>query len=127
MNNLSVEERSALRESVHRLLTDESSETAVRATMETDAGYDPQLWGKLGEMGVIGLVVDEAHGGSGVGPMELEVVMEEVGAALLCSPLLASGVVAAELLRGLGDAQVNDRLLPEIASGATIVPAAITG
>jgi alkylation response protein AidB-like acyl-CoA dehydrogenase len=127
LNNLSIEERSALRESVHRLLTDESSETAVRATMETDAGYDPKLWSKLGEMGVIGLIVDEAHGGSGVGPMELEVVMEEVGAALLCSPLLASGVVAAELLRGLGDAEVNDRLLPEIASGAAIVTAAITG
>ncbi|MFT7652707.1 MAG: alkylation response protein AidB-like acyl-CoA dehydrogenase [Candidatus Azotimanducaceae bacterium] len=127
MNSLSIEERSALRESVHRLLTDESSEAAVRATMETDAGYDPELWRKLGEMGVLGLVVDESHGGSGVGPMELEVVMEEVGAALLCSPLLASGVVAAELLRGLGDADLNEQLLPEIAAGTAIVTAAITG
>ena len=127
MNTLSIEERSALRESVHRLLSDESGETAVRATMDTDAGYDPQLWRKLGDMGVIGLVIDEAQGGSGVGPMELEVVMEEVGAALLCSPLLASGVIAAEFLRALGDAEVNDRLLPEIASGAAIVTAAITG
>lgn len=127
MNSLSAQERGALRESVHRLLIDECSEGAVRATMETDAGYDPELWHKLGEMGVIGLIVDEAQGGSGVGPMELEAVMEEVGAALLCSPLLASGVIAAELISALGDDQLNDRLLPRIATGSAIVTAAITG
>ena len=98
-----------------------------RSTMETDAGYDPKLWLRLGEMGIVGLMVDEAQGGSGVGPMELEAVMEEVGAALLCSPLLASGVVAAELLRALGDDAANDRLLPGIASGRTIATAALTG
>jgi alkylation response protein AidB-like acyl-CoA dehydrogenase len=59
--------------------------------------------------------------------MELEAVMEEAGAALLCSPLLASGVMAAELLRALGDEAVNARLLPEIAAGSCIATAAITG
>jgi alkylation response protein AidB-like acyl-CoA dehydrogenase len=127
LNTLSAEERTALRDSVKRLLTDECTELAVRSTMETDAGYDSKLWRQLGEMGIVGLMVDEAHGGSGVGPMELEAVMEEVGSALLCSPLLASGVVAAELLRALGDDAVNDRLLPEIASGGTIATAALTG
>lgn len=127
MNMLNIEERAALRESVHRLLSDECSEAAVRATMETPSGYDPDLWRSLSEMGVVGLVVDEAHGGSGVGPMELEVIMEEVGAALLCSPLLASGVVAAELLKALGDTSVNEHLLAEIASGASIVTAVLTG
>jgi len=127
MNMLNIEERAALRESVHRLLSDECGEAAVRATMETPSGYDPVLWRSLSEMGVVGLVVDEANGGSGVGPMELEVIMEEVGAALLCSPLLASGVLAAELLRALGDAGVNERLLPEIASGTSIATAVLTG
>ena len=102
MNTLSGEERAALRDSVHRLLQDQSSEAAVRAVMETDSGYDPALWRSLAEMGVVGLIIDEAHGGSGVGPMELEAVMEEAGAALLCSPLLAS-VIAARLLQALGD------------------------
>ena len=95
MNTLSLEERTALRESVHRLLGDASDERAVRATMETDTGYDAELWRQLAQMGVVGLVIDEDHGGSGVGPLELEAVMEEVGAALLCSPLLASGVLSA--------------------------------
>ncbi len=127
LNKLSGEERAALRDSVHRLLTDASTETAVRAVMETEQGFDPQLWKSLAGMGVVGLVIDEAHGGSGVGPMELEAVMEEAGAALLCAPLLASGVLAAEYLRVLGDTDVNDQLLPAIASGETIATVALTG
>jgi alkylation response protein AidB-like acyl-CoA dehydrogenase len=127
LNSLSREERDALRDSVRRLLADASTESAVRAVMETDTGFDPALWKSLAEMGVVGLVIDEAHGGSGVGPMELEAVMEEAGAALLCSPLLASGVLAAEFLRVLGDGQASDRLLPAIASGETIATVALTG
>lgn len=126
MNTLSGEERAALRDSVHRLLQDQSSETAVRAVMETDSGYDPMLWQNLAEMGVVGLTIDEAHGGSGVGPMELEAVMEEAGAALLCSPLLAS-IIAAKLIHALGDDGISDRLLPAIASGETIATAVLTG
>lgn len=126
MNTLSIEERQALRDTVHKLFTAASTEAAVRAVIETESGFDPKLWQQMGEMGVIGLTIDEKFGGSGVGPLELEVVMEEAGAALLCSPLLASGVVAAQLLQALGDASVNQRLLPQIASGQTIASAVIT-
>ncbi len=126
MNTLSREERAALRDSVHRLLLDQSSEQAVRDVMETDSGYDPAVWQSLAEMGVVGLMIDEAQGGSGVGPMELEAVMEEVGGALLCSPLLAT-VIAVKLLQALGDAGANDRLLPAIARGETIATAVLTG
>jgi alkylation response protein AidB-like acyl-CoA dehydrogenase len=114
-------------DAVTRLLADKSTEADVRRTMETDSGYDAGLWTQLGEMGVTGLVVDEAFGGSGAGPVELEAVMEAAGAALLCSPLLASGVVAAELLRALGDEDAKTRLLPGIAAGTTIATAALTG
>ncbi len=127
MNTLSHEERTALRDSVQRLLRDASDEQAVRATMETDSGYDPGLWQQLADMGVVGLIIDEAFGGSGVGPLELEAVMEEVGAALLCSPLLGSGVLSAGLLQALGDDEANTRLLPGIASGERIAAAVLTG
>ena len=53
-----LEERAALRDSVHRLLQDQSSETAVRAVMETASGYDPALCRSLAEMGVVGLIID---------------------------------------------------------------------
>lgn len=127
MTTLSAEERTAIQDSVRRLLADQSSESAVRQTMETETGFDAGLWGQLCEMGIAGLMIDEAHGGSGAGPMELELVMEEAGAALLCSPLLASSVIAAALVKALGDADAESRLLPDIASGKRIATAAITG
>jgi alkylation response protein AidB-like acyl-CoA dehydrogenase len=95
--------------------------------METASGYDEGLWRRLAEMGVVGLMIDEAHGGAGAGPLELEIVMEEAGAALLCAPLLASGVLAAELLKALGDEATNARLLPALADGTTIATVALTG
>ncbi|MDB5433407.1 MAG: acyl-CoA dehydrogenase domain protein [Caulobacter sp.] len=127
MASLSAEERSALQDAVHRLLAERCTEADVRATMETPEGYDPDLWARLSEMGLPGLLIAEAHGGSGAGPLELEAIMEEAGAALLCSPLLASGVIAATLLAALGDEAANARLLPAVASGDAIATVALTG
>ncbi|HLK26268.1 MAG TPA: acyl-CoA dehydrogenase family protein [Caulobacteraceae bacterium] len=126
MPSLSADERAALRDSVHRLLADRSTEADVRRAMETETGYDEALWSQLAEMGIAGLLIDEAHGGAGAGPLELEAVMEEAGAALLCGPLVASGVLAAALLDALGDAEANARLLPGMAAGTTIATAALT-
>jgi alkylation response protein AidB-like acyl-CoA dehydrogenase len=127
MASLSSEERLAFRDQVRRLLTDRSTEKDVRRTMELEAGYDRALWRQLAELGVVGLVIDPDHGGAGAGPMELELVMEEAGAALLCGPLLSSGVLAAGLLTALADAEANARLLPGIADGSRIATAALTG
>ncbi len=126
MATLAADERQALRDAVQRLLADHSTETDVRRTMETASGYDEALWKQLGEMGVIGLAIDEEFGGAGAGPVELEAVMEEAGAALLCAPLLAS-VTAAELLGALGDEAAKTRLLPKIAAGELIATVAFTG
>ena len=127
MATLTAEDRTALTDSLRRLLTDQSSEAQVRQTMETETGYDPALWRQLAEMGVVGLVIEEAYGGAGLGPVELELVMEEAGATLLCSPLLSSGVLAAGLLQALNDDDAKGRLLPAMASGERIATAAITG
>lgn len=127
MATLSAEERTALQDAVSRLLADRSTEADVRKAMETPAGYDAGLWTELSEMGVTGLLIDPEFGGSGAGPMELEAVMEVAGAALLCAPLLASGVLAAELLRVLGDEAAKSRLLPGIAAGTTLATVALTG
>jgi alkylation response protein AidB-like acyl-CoA dehydrogenase len=127
MATLSLEDRTALTDGLRRLLADFSSEAQVRAVMETESGYDPALWRQLAEMGVVGLVIDEEHGGAGLGPVELELVMEEAGAALLASPLVSSGVLAAGLLQSLDDPDARSRLLPRIATGEIIATVAITG
>src|ERR1700761_1537233 len=95
--------------------------------METPEGYDPALWAALAEMGVVGLIVDEEYGGVGAGPVELERVTEETGAALLCGPLISSGVLAAGLVQALDDEAAKSRLLPDIAADTTIATAALAG
>lgn len=127
MASLSAEERTALRDAVTRLLADRSTEADVRRTMETASGYDEALWAQLSDMGVAGLVIEEAYGGAGAGPLELENVMEAAGASLLCAPLLGSSVLAAGLLQGLDDAEAKARLLPGMAAGTTLAAAALTG
>ena len=127
MRTLSPEERSTLHDAVQRLLTDHSSEAHVRQAMATPTGFDPVLWQKLGEMGITGLLIDEQFGGAGAGPVELELVMEAAGAALLCAPLLGSAVLAATLLQALPASDTATRLLPGIASGNCIAAVAITG
>ncbi|HWA61079.1 MAG TPA: acyl-CoA dehydrogenase family protein [Caulobacteraceae bacterium] len=127
MATITAEERLAFQDSVRRLLADRSTEADVRRTMDTEAGYDPDLWKALAELGIVGLMVDEEFGGAGAGPMELELVMEETGAALLCGPLISSGVLAASLLKAVGDREAQSRLLPAIADGSRIATAALTG
>lgn len=123
---LAADERTALVDSVRRLFADKSTEAQVRQVMETPQGYDPALWKQLAEMGVVGLAIPEAHGGSGASAVELELVMEEAGAALVCSPLQAC-VLAAALVQASGDAEAAQRILPRIADGSLIATAALTG
>ena len=127
MATITAEDRTALTDSLHRLLADKCTEADVRRTMETPEGYDPALWAALAEMGVVGLIVDEQYGGVGAGPVELERVTEETGAALYCGPLISSGVLAAGLLQALDDAAAKSRLLPGIAAGTTIATTALAG
>ena len=123
---IAAEDLTALTDSLHRLLQDKCTETDVRRTMETPEGYDQGLWRQIAEMGVAGIVVDEAYGGVGAGAVELERVMEEAGAVLLCSPLLSS-VLAAGLIQALGDEAAKSRLLPGIADGSKIATVALAG
>jgi alkylation response protein AidB-like acyl-CoA dehydrogenase len=127
MATFTQEDRIALTDGLRRMLADLGTEADVRRTMETPEGYDPSLWRRLAAMGIVGLTVSEEFGGGGGGPVELERVMEETGAALLCGPLLSSGVLAAGLLQALGDTDAAARLLPSIADGGRIATAAVTG
>jgi alkylation response protein AidB-like acyl-CoA dehydrogenase len=79
------------------------------------------LWQRLcGEIGVAGLAIPERYGGAGAGPVETHIVMEELGRGLVSAPLLGSAVLAGQALLASGDDAACQRLLPGIASGATV-------
>jgi alkylation response protein AidB-like acyl-CoA dehydrogenase len=120
-------ERAALRAAVQDLLRDQCTEQDVRKVMADDAGFDPGLWRQLAELGITGMLIDPRYGGAGLGPVELEAVAEETGAALLPAPFLASGVLTAALIAAAGSEQDRARLLPGLADGTSIGTVALTG
>jgi alkylation response protein AidB-like acyl-CoA dehydrogenase len=116
-----------LRSTVRRFLERSSAEADVRRLMATESGYDPALWEKMAtQLGLHGMAIPEEYGGAGFSFVELGVVLEEMGRALLCAPFFASVVLAAELLKAIEDEQARKDYLPGIASGETIATVALT-
>ena len=127
MNFAFTEEQDELRNTVRAFLESKSAESAVREQMETEAGYDDAVWRQMAEqMGLQGLHIPEAYGGSGFGYVELGIVLEEMGRALLCAPFFSSVVLAANTLIQSGDEDAKQKYLPGIASGETIATLAYT-
>ncbi len=126
MNFAFTEEQEQLRQFVRSFLEDKSSEAAVREQMDTEAGYDGAVWSQMAEqLGLQSLIIPEAHGGQGFSFVELGVVLEEMGRALLCAPFF-SGVLATTAIMNSGDDAAQAAHLPGIAAGETIATLAFT-
>ncbi|MUL84039.1 MULTISPECIES: acyl-CoA dehydrogenase family protein [unclassified Mycolicibacterium] len=110
------EERQLLRETVAALVDKHASSEAVRTAMESERGYDEKLWSLLcDQVGAAALVVPEELGGAGGELADAAVVLEELGKALVPTPLL--GTTLAELaLLAVGDHEP----LEQLAAGASI-------
>lgn len=94
---------------------------AQSATTRASADQFRENWRRMGsELGVIGLAADERHGGAGAGLRELGIVAEELGRALVSSPLFASAGLVMTALSTLGDRAVNDELMPSLVTGEKI-------
>jgi len=121
------EEQEELRKMVKRFLEEKSPETEVRRLMASAEGYDPSVWSQMAnELALQGLGIPEEFGGQGYGPVELYVVFEEMGAALLCSPYFSSVALAANALLQVGTQANKEAFLPGIASGEVIATVALT-
>ena len=117
-----TEEQRDLRDAVRGLLAHEQRRTPA------DGDEGRALWQRLcGEIGVAGLAIPQRYGGAGAGPVETHIVMEELGRGLTGSPLLGSGVLAAQALLASGDAAACERLLPAIADGSAVAALAWAG
>ncbi len=114
-------EHEQLRQTVRRFLENESCEQTVRKLMETERGYDAKTWERMAsELSLVGLIIPEQHGGAGLGPVELGIVMEEMGRVLFCGPYLSTAVLATSALLHAADDAGKAKLLPAIASGKSI-------
>jgi alkylation response protein AidB-like acyl-CoA dehydrogenase len=97
----------------------------VRRLMETDTAYDAALWSKLAEQGFTGIIFPEEHDGAGLGKVDLILLMEEMGRALLPGPFFSTVVLAGAVLDAAGSAEQKKKYLAPICRGESRSTAAI--
>ena len=122
-----TDEQLQFRDIAAKFMADKSPSVEVRRLMETERGFDDAVWNSLSnELGVTALTIPEAYGGQGFGFVELGIVMEEAGRALLCAPFFSTCVLGAEVILSAGTETQKQALLPEIAAGTRFVSVAMT-
>ncbi|MHB8381394.1 MAG: acyl-CoA dehydrogenase family protein [Candidatus Binataceae bacterium] len=120
-------EQEQFRASIRRFLNDRSPSTEVRRLMDTAEGYDPAVWREMSEnLALPGIHIPEQYGGAGFGMVELCIVAEELGRALLCAPYFSTAVLAANAILNSGTEAQKLELLPDIARGTRLAALAVT-
>jgi acyl-CoA dehydrogenase len=114
------DEQKQLREQVQRLLSEHATPDRLRQLIAEDAGFDPELWTSVAEMGLLGAAIPEAYGGVGLAEKDLCVVAEEMGRAVAPIPFFSSICLAAEAIKLAGSEAQKQAWLPRLASGEAI-------
>ena len=122
--NLSQETR-MLKSNAEKFVKDKASSSAVKNFLKGEKGYSEGLWKEMADLGWLGLIHEEAYGGSGGNFFDLFVLFEEMGKAVLPSPFFCSAVFAGLLIRESGDERMKKELLPGIVEGKKIVTVAL--
>ncbi|MGB6246311.1 acyl-CoA dehydrogenase family protein [Gordonia sp. (in: high G+C Gram-positive bacteria)] len=115
------EEQVMLRDTVREVLTKKYDIETLRAVADTERGWSADVWGALAEIGILGLVFDEADGGTGAGPEELAPVMGEFGAAIAPEPFLDAVVVPGLLVAKTADAAVRADIIGGLSAGERLL------
>jgi alkylation response protein AidB-like acyl-CoA dehydrogenase len=106
-----------LRRSAREFLVKECNSKFVRNQMESPDAFDPALWKKLADLGWTALGIPEQYGGVGTF-LDLVVVLEEAGRALLPGPFFATMGLAVPVLIEAGTEAQKKEVLSAIAEGS---------
>jgi alkylation response protein AidB-like acyl-CoA dehydrogenase len=112
-----TEEQELLRETARKFLERECPTKFVRERMATAAAVTDAFWRKLAEQGWLGIVYPEEMGGSGLGMVELVVLMEEMGRAVMPGPYFATVLLGGAAILAAGSRAQQQEWLPAIAAG----------
>ncbi len=119
MNFGFTEEQDFLRDAVRKFVDGRCPIPEVRKLMETENAHSDALWKEMAELGWLGLLTPEEHGGAGLSWVDFVVLLEETGRSLLPSPLV-SNTLAGTAIREAGSPEQQARWLPALADGSTI-------
>jgi alkylation response protein AidB-like acyl-CoA dehydrogenase len=111
------DEQELLRATARKFLDNECTSAFVRQRMEEAAGVTDEFWAKLAEQGWLGLVYPEQYGGSGLGFVDLTVLMEEMGRVMMPGPFFSTVLLGGLTILEAGSAEQKTAWLGRIAEG----------
>lgn len=119
------EEQEMFRKSARGFLEKECPRSLVREIDEGKADYSRELYRKMAGLGWLGLMIPEEYGGVGGNWIDMAILHEEAGRALLQSPCLSTVVTCGQAILGLGTEEQRRYFLPKIASGDIVMALAL--
>jgi acyl-CoA dehydrogenase len=120
MSILYDEGQQAIAREAVRVLAAKSDKAQLLGLLETTGAYDQTFWQTAIEQGWTALALPEAHGGLGLGLVELGIVAQACGTATAGAPFLTTNYGAGEALLQSGDAAAQACWLPKLAAGEAI-------
>jgi alkylation response protein AidB-like acyl-CoA dehydrogenase len=114
------DDQKLLKEQVAKFLADKCPLKVVRRVLDGNEAFAGEVWKGLVDLGVPGIAIPEEYGGTGLSPLELCVVAEEIGRAAAPVPFDSSVVLATEALKLAGSDAQKKKWLPRLASGEAI-------
>jgi alkylation response protein AidB-like acyl-CoA dehydrogenase len=120
------EEQELLRDTARKFLDGECTTKFVRQMMETEAAVTPEFWTQLAENGWLGICFPEEAGGSGLGLLDLVLLMEEIGRAVMPGPFPATVLLGGAAIAEAGSAGQQQEWLPRLVAGEAKAMLAVT-
>ena len=120
------EEQELLRDTARKFLDSECSTQFVRRMMDTEDAITDEFWRQLAENGWLGITYPEDAGGSALGLVDLVVLMEEIGRAVMPGPYPATVLLGGAAIAVGGSPAQRREWLPRIAAGEVKATLAVT-
>ncbi len=123
-----TDEQEMIRDTAAAFLAEVSDSEAIRRAMDTEQGYDSELWSRIcGEMYWQAIHIPEAYGGMGLGYVEVVAMMEQMGRYLLCAPFFSTVCLAANALLLAGNEEQKTQWLGQLCAGELTATLAFNG
>jgi alkylation response protein AidB-like acyl-CoA dehydrogenase len=119
------EEQEAIRDLATTILTDQVTPERLRELEQTDDRFDRKVWDEFAKAGLLAVSLPESVGGNGYGLLETALILEQIGKTVAMLPLLPTIVLGALPIAKFGSAEQQQAILPGVASGDTILTAAL--
>jgi len=120
------QEQELLRATARKFFENECTSEFVRARMAEPAGVTDDFWKKLAEQGWLGLIYAEEFDGTGLGFVDLTVLMEEMGRAVMPGPFFSTVLLGGLAIQEAGSAAQKKEWLSKISAGQTKTTLAFT-